>query len=114
MATRTTGRLVGFGVGMGAPRAPGMISTWPMTSVSSVSAFVATMSAASTFSAAATEASVSPALTVTTRPLTGGITSTWPTLRSSFDLSLFAHQIVIIETPVRLAIPVSVSPDRTL
>ena len=57
---------------------------------------------------------MSPALTVTTTPSTGGITRTWPILRSSFDLSLFAHQIVIIETPVRLAIPVSVSPDRTL
>ena len=114
VATRTAGRFVGFGVGIAFPRAPGMIRTWPMTSVSSVSWFVATMSAASTFFVFAMEASVSPAFTSTTRPLTGGITRTWPILRSFFDFSLFAHQMVIIETPVLPAIPVSVSPGRTL
>ena len=58
-------------------------------------------------------ASVSPALTMWTVPSTGGMTSFWPTLRSSFDLRWLAHHRVIIDTPKWRAIPVSVSPDRT-
>ena len=56
---------------------------------------------------------MSPAFTVTMMPLTGGMISFWPRFRSSLLLRSFAHQIVIIETPNLLAIPVSVSPART-
>ncbi len=85
-----------------------------MTSVVSVSWLVATISLGSRPWAAATEASVSFGPTVTTRPSTGGITSFWPILSWSLAVSLLAHQIVIIETPVLLAIPVRVSPERTV
>ena len=71
------------------------------------------MSSAVILLAAANESSVSPALTVATRPLTGGMTSSRPDLSSSFEVSLLAHQTVIIETPKRLAMPVSVSPSLT-
>ena len=59
-------------------------------------------------------ASVSDALTVRTRPVTGGMVRVWPRWRSSLDLRLFAHHRVIIETPNLEAMPVSVSPDLTL
>ena len=42
---------------------------------------------------------MSSAVTVTTRPVTGGIESSWPMCRSSLDLRSLAHQMVIIETP---------------
>jgi hypothetical protein len=57
---------------------------------------------------------VSPSTTVRTSPLTGGMRRTWPMWRSSFDLSLFAHHRVIIETSKWCAISTRVSPDLTL
>ena len=88
--------------------------TWPTTSVGSSSSSRSTILAALTSYFAAIDSSVSVALTVTTRPVTGGILSTWPILRSSLDLSSFAHHTVIIETSNLLAIATSVSPDLTL
>ena len=76
--------------------------------------FVSTISEAATPYRAASVSSVSVGPTVTTTPVTGGIVRVWPMWRSAFDLRLFAHQTVIIETPNLLAMPVSVSPDRTL
>ncbi len=72
------------------------------------------MSAASTLKRDARLSRVSPSMTVYTSPLTGGIRSVWPMWRSSFDLSLFAHHRVIIETSKWCAISTSVSPDLTL
>ena len=63
---------------------------------------------------AASDSSVSVALTVYTRPDTGGMRRVLPTLRSSLALSLFAHHRVIIETSNFLAIETSVSPFLTL
>ncbi len=90
------------------------MSVWPTTRVWSVRPLKATMSALETPVFLAMPASVSPAMTTWTVPSTGGMTSFWPTWRASFDLRWFAHHRVIIESPKWRAIPVSVSPDRTL
>ena len=63
---------------------------------------------------AASESSVSPGLTETTRPLTGGMTRSSPAFSESFEVRLLAHQTVIIDTPKRFAMLVSVSPSRTV
>ena len=46
--------------------------------------------------------------------MTGGMTRSLPVFSESFEVKLLAHQTVIIETPKRLAIPVSVSPSLTV
>ena len=72
------------------------------------------MCAAETLYLSASESSVSVSVTVYTSPLTGGMRSTWPMWRSSFDSSLFAHHRVIIDTSKWFAISLRVSPDLTL
>ena len=52
-------------------------------------------------------------VTVTTRPVTGGIVRVWPMCRSFLFLRSFAHQTVIIETSNLAAMPTSVSPGFT-
>src|SRR5215210_638943 len=49
-----------------------------------------------------------------TSPSRGGIMRSSPTAKSVADLRLFAHQIVMTDSPNRFAIPVSVSPVRTV
>ena len=39
------------------------------------------------------------------------VVSVWPTFMESFEVRSLAHQIVIIDTPNRLAMPVRVSPS---
>src|SRR5256885_1244111 len=62
----------GVAVGIGSPFAPGSTSTWPTIRLVSVSSLVATMSSIEILFAAASDSSVSPALTVTTGPATAG------------------------------------------
>ena len=85
-----------------------------MTRFGSSSSLASTISDGWTPYLAASVSSVSLEPTVTTTPLTGGIVRVWPMWRSSLWRSLFAHHTVIIETPNLRAIPVSVSPERTL
>ena len=108
------GFAVGFGVEIPAPAPPGMISTWPTIRLRSVSPLKAMTSSAETPVRAEMASSVSPSAMVTTSPVTGGMSSRWPIVRSCFDLRSLAHQMDIIVTPKWLAIPVSVSPDFTL
>ena len=88
--------------------------TWPTTRFGSSIPLVVRMSCLSTRYFAAKASSVSFGVTVTTRPVTGGIVSVWPMCRSFLFLRSFAHQTVIIETSNLDAIPTSVSPGLTL
>src|SRR5256714_6178914 len=60
------------------------------------------------------ESRVSPSATVMITPSTGGIVRTWPAWTDALELRLLAHQIVFTATPKRWAMPVSVSPARTV
>jgi hypothetical protein len=104
----------GLGVAMPAPCPPGIVSVWPRTRLGSSSSLASMISCGSTWYFAASASSVSLELTVMTTPLTGGIVSVWPMWRSSFARRWLAHHTVIIETPNLRAMPVSVSPARTL
>ena len=57
---------------------------------------------------------MSVGLTVTIRPVTGGMRSTWPALMSFLDFRLLAHATDIIETRYLVAMPGSVSPALTV
>ena len=57
---------------------------------------------------------MSVGLTVTIRPVTGGMRRTWPALMSFLDLRLLAHATDIIETRYLVAMAGSVSPDLTV
>src|SRR5690349_16456892 len=76
----------GFWVGIGAPWAPGRIRTWPTTRLGSVRLLSCITASGSTSYFAAIASIVSPACTVITRPLTGGITRSWPWWSESFAL----------------------------
>ena len=57
---------------------------------------------------------MSVAATLTMSPVTGGMRSVSPFLKSVFDLRSLAHTIVIGETLNLVAMPPSVSPFLTL
>src|SRR3954471_1794524 len=104
---------LGFGVAMPFPCAPGIVSVWPTTRFGSASGCGSTLAAEWTSYFVASASSVSEPPTVTTTPLTGGITRIWRTWSSFLDERWFAHQTVIIVTPKCRATPVRVSPDFT-
>ena len=67
---------LGLGTAIALPLAPGTTSTWPTTRFGSSRPFVARMSVLLTAYFAASASSVSVGLTVTIRPVTGGIRRT--------------------------------------